>query len=79
MKNLLNVARTMENETMNDLAIEASEAERAEREAIEAEEQARWEYDQQTLRDAEEVGRKTGDWSYYSDVYKDIYGIRPRW
>lgn len=20
-----------------------------------------------------------GDWSFYSDWYKDVYGIRPRW
>lgn len=20
-----------------------------------------------------------GDWSFYSDLYKDLYGVRPRW
>lgn len=20
-----------------------------------------------------------GDWSFYSDIYKDVYGVRPRW
>lgn len=26
-----------------------------------------------------EAARNSGDWDYYSDVYKDIYGVRPRW
>ena len=31
------------------------------------------------LREEEAVARATGDWSVYSDLYKDMYGIRPRW
>lgn len=45
------------------LSAEATEEERLESELFEA------------LRYAEEVG----DWDLYSDIYKDLYGVRPRW
>ena len=42
-------------------------------------ERREFERDRDDLANAEAIARETGDWSYYSDVYKDIYGIRPRW
>lgn len=27
----------------------------------------------------EKCERGEGDWSFYSDIYKDTYGVRPRW
>ncbi len=38
-------------------------------------EQRGWEQDMADLKAAWE----SGDMSYYSDVYKDIYGVRPRY
>ena len=57
--------------TASEETIRAYEAEReAEAAAIQWEEDAhRW------LKKAAE----TGDWSLYSDLYKDLYGVRPRW
>ena len=31
------------------------------------------------LREEEAVARATGNWEVYSDLYKSMYGIRPRW
>lgn len=42
-------------------------------------EQREWKRDMEDLEMAAAVGRETGDWSFYSDVYKDVYGVRPRW
>lgn len=46
----------------------------AERKAIEDEM-----FFERQLREEEAVARATGDWSVYSDLYKDMYGVRPRW
>ena len=42
-------------------------------------EEAAWRADREALDAAYQAGVETGDFSFYSDVYKDIYGIRPRW
>ena len=31
------------------------------------------------LQECRKVAEETGDWSVYSDLYKDLYGVRPRW
>ena len=31
------------------------------------------------LRECEAEARKTGNWGVYSDLYKSMYGVRPRW
>lgn len=35
--------------------------------------------DMADLNAAWKYGEETGDFSFYSDVYKDINGVRPRW
>lgn len=50
-------------------------AELAEREA----EHNAWLRDMADLDAAWKCGEETGDFSFYSDVYKDVYGVRPRW
>lgn len=57
--------------TATDATIAAYEAERK---AIEDEM-----FFENQLREEEAVARATGDWSVYSDLFKDMYGIRPRW
>ena len=47
---------------------------KAELDAIE-----RFDFYERQLMEEEAVARATGDWSVYSDLYKDLYGIRPRW
>ena len=42
-------------------------------------EEAAWRQDMADLDAAYQAGVETGDFSFYSDVYKDIYGVRPRW
>lgn len=59
------------------LTAETAEEIRKAMEAEEAERRATMQ-DYEDLRDAAKAGWETGDWSYYSDVYKDIYGVRPR-
>lgn len=34
---------------------------------------------EQQLREEEAVARATGNWEVYSDLFKSLYGIRPRW
>lgn len=37
---------------------------------------AQWEHDAlRWLREAAEAG----DWGFYSDLYKDLFGVRPHW
>lgn len=43
------------------------------REEIEREE---WE---KATRKAIQTARENGDWDLYSDLFKDLHGIRPRW
>lgn len=43
------------------------------REEIEREE---WEI---ATRKAIQTARENGDWDLYSDLFKDLHGIRPRW
>lgn len=43
------------------------------REEIEREE---WE---RATRKAIQTARENGDWDLYSDLFKDLHGIRPRW
>ena len=31
------------------------------------------------LQECRKVAEETGDWDVYSDLYKDYYGVRPRW
>ena len=38
-----------------------------------------WRRQQDALAAAERYGDETGDYSLYSDIFKDVYGIRPRW
>lgn len=71
-------------EAMND-AIEAAEAEAAERAALEAE-RAALEAEEDAIREEEEERMRAdlrqlaaiGDWDVYSDIFKDLYGFRPR-
>lgn len=58
-------------ELLAEAAEAAEEAKRLEREA--------WCYEMAMLDELAEEAHRTGDWSVYSDVYKDIYGVRPRW
>jgi hypothetical protein len=44
--------------------------------ALEAE--ARAEALEEALREGLEAARKAGDWDLYSDLHKDLYGVRPR-
>ena len=57
--------------TATEATIEAYEAERRE---IENEM-----FFENQLREEEAVARATGNWEVYSDLYKDMYGVRPRW
>ena len=47
--------------------------------------EAEWEAEQasEALEDALradlEYAADIGDWDLYSDLYKDLYGVRPRW
>ena len=46
---------------------------------------AEWEAEQASealedeLRAGLEYAAGLGDWDLYSDLYKDLYGVRPRW
>lgn len=46
---------------------------------------AEWEAEQASealedeLRASLEYAADRGDWDLYSDLYKDLYGVRPRW
>lgn len=59
------------------LTAETAEEIRKAMEAEEAERRAAMQ-DYEDLMGAAAACRETGDWSFYSDVYKDIYGVRPR-
>lgn len=73
------MAETSEEQALLAAAIEAEYEEyMAELAAIEAEEAA-WKANMAALDDAYQYGVETGDFSFYSDVFKDINGIRPRW
>lgn len=38
-----------------------------------------WRYDMARLRWAYKFFEETGVYDLYSDIFKDIYGVRPRW
>ena len=46
--------------------------------AIREAEHNAWLQDMADLDAAWKCGEETGDYSFYSDVYKDVYGVRPR-
>ncbi len=64
------ITLTATNKTANKISTQLSE----ERQRIHDEQ---FFYNQ--LKDAERTAEETGDWSVYSDLYKDFYGVRPRW
>ena len=42
---------------------------------------AKWREDEERMRLFEALERAAAneDWDFYSDLYKDLYGVRPRW
>ena len=44
-----------------------------------AEAKAMAESDERSLANAEKLLATTCDYDFYSDLYKDLYGVRPRW
>ena len=72
------------NEISDDTAaiIEAMEAEYEEYMwalELDAAIEAAWRQDMADLEAARKYGEETGYWDCYSDLFKSIYGVRPRW
>ena len=66
-------------ESMRDEELEAELTREREREARWDAEAAEDERLEAGLREALAYAEEVGDWDMYSDVFKDLYGFRPRW
>lgn len=78
MKGFVYYAEFM-SEVLTDEALEAEFLREREAEARWDAEAAENERLEAGLREALAYAEEVGDWDMYSDVYKDLYGVRPRW